>query len=50
MKKKTPFISLLLTIAFLIGIAASVNAQVPDIGPSGPTGWCTDNDGNNFPC
>ena len=24
--------------------------EVPPVGPSGPTGWCTDADGNNFRC
>ena len=29
---------------------AAVGQSVPPVGPSGPTGWCTDADGNNFRC
>jgi hypothetical protein len=30
--------------------SASMAQQVPPVGPSGPTGWCTDENGNNFRC
>ncbi len=29
---------------------AALGQGVPPVGPSGPTGWCTDKDGNNFRC
>lgn len=44
-------LQLILAALFLVMTAtATVQAQVPPVGPSGPTGWCTDKDGKNFRC
>ncbi|MBT3765758.1 MAG: hypothetical protein HOB79_10400 [Rhodospirillaceae bacterium] len=40
-------------IAMIVGVtlgSAVVSAQVPPVGPSGPTGWCTDAEGRNYRC
>ena len=41
--------AIVIVAGFTLG-SAIATAQVPPVGPSGPTGWCTDANGNNYRC
>ena len=43
------FFAIAIVAGFTLG-SAIATAQVPPVGPSGPTGWCTDANGNNYRC
>ncbi len=43
------FFAVAIVAGFTLG-SAIATAQVPPVGPSGPTGWCTDAIGNNYRC
>lgn len=48
---KTSVKIILAAIALLFTANTIAMAQnVPPVGPSGPTGWCTDSKGRNFRC
>lgn len=45
------FIRLGLALALMLAaLAVEALAQVPPVGPSGPTGWCTDANGRVYRC
>jgi len=50
MAKETSVRVLLALVAFFMTASIVAQAQVPPVGPSGPTGVCSDKHGNRVPC